>query len=247
MTTNISPRAAIASKAAVAVRVVCTTSLVALAVAACRAGEPGAQVAGWTLVDPSQRHPILVSEKPTKMAVKVQRGARGLSPHQRSQVLSFLETYRANDRGTSRLTIATPQGTPNEVASSQAVAEIRYLMRESGFDDASIEVQPYHEDGDVQPSVRISYTRFVAEGPECGRFTHNFAEDPKNLPYSNLGCANQRNLAAQVANPADLLGPRQQTPAPTERRDTVWQKYVKGDSTVSQKSSQEEVKVKNAN
>lgn len=54
-----------------------------------------------------------------------------------------------------------------------------------------------------------------------------------NVPYPNLGCANQRNLAVMVANPADLLGPRTETARSSERRDQVWGKYVKGAATGS--------------
>ena len=62
----------------------------------------------------------------------------------------------------------------------------------------------------------------------------------------NFGCANQRNFAAQVANPADLIGPRAMTPAPGERRDVVWGKYVKGESSISDKKSDERLVVKGA-
>jgi pilus assembly protein CpaD len=50
----------------------------------------------------------------------------------------------------------------------------------------------------------------------------------------------------QVANPADLLGPRTQQPGSAERRDVVWDKFVKGDSTVAKKDADERVQVKNA-
>jgi len=43
--------------------------------------------------------------------------------------------------------------------------------------------------------MRLSYLRYVAEGPECGRWTTNLAEDPRHLPYPNFG-AQQRKLAA---------------------------------------------------
>ena len=58
-----------------------------------------------------------------------------------------------------------------------------------------------------QRPIRLSYLRYVAEAPECGQWPTNLAEDYRNLPYPNLGCAQQHNLAAQIANPADLLGP----------------------------------------
>ena len=49
-------------------------------------------------------------------------------------------------------------------------------------------------------------------------------------PYYNLGCATQRNLAAMVDNPADLVQPRAETPAYTAKRTTGIDKWRKGES-----------------
>ena len=65
-------------------------------------------------------------------------------------------------------------------------------------------------------------------------------------PIRTSAAPTQRNLAAQVANPADLLGPRTMQPGSAERRDTVWNSYVKGESTVAKKDNEEKVQVKNA-
>jgi pilus assembly protein CpaD len=46
------------------------------------------------------------------------------------------------------------------------------------------------------------------------------------------------NLAAQVANPEDLLGPRDETPIDSGRRATVLDKYRKGEVTSSAKDEQ---------
>jgi pilus assembly protein CpaD len=54
-----------------------------------------------------------------------------------------------------------------------------------------------------------------------------------------MGCATQRNLAAMVADPEDLLHPRAETPRPSERRDVVWGKYVKGEPTLSKRDPSE--------
>jgi pilus assembly protein CpaD len=229
-----------------------TTALIAAAaagllVAGCKAGDTSPQVAGWHVVDPSQRHPILVSQQPSNLAVRVPRGSAGMSPHQKAQVVEFLARYRAGDSGNSKLVISAPSGSPNEVASMQAVAEIRYLMRDGGFSDSSITVEAYHEEREPQPAIRIAYQRFVAEGPECGRWPANVADESSNLSYANFGCATQRNFAAQVANPADLVGPRVMTPAAGERRDVVWGKYIKGESTIATKQSDERLVVKGAN
>jgi pilus assembly protein CpaD len=50
-------------------------------------------------------------------------------------------------------------------------------------------------------------------------------KDADNKHYADFGCSYQNNLAAQVANPADLLGPRKQTPVDAEERSNVIDKY----------------------
>lgn len=210
----------------------------------CKHDEDGAQVAGWALIDSAQRHPILVSQKPTTMSVRVARGSVGLTPQARAQVLEFAARFRASDSGSSRLVVAVPSGASNEVSAMQAAAEIRDLLVSRGFSASSISVEAYSGDRDATPPILVSYMTYVAEGPECGNWTTNLARQPDNLPYPEFGCSTQRNFAAQVANPADLLGPRSVTPRPAARREVTWDKYVKGESTNSSKSEQETVKVK---
>jgi pilus assembly protein CpaD len=218
-----------------------------LALGGCQPGEPVAEVAGWSLLDPSQRHPIMVSQQPALLTVRVARGAQGLSPSQRAQVIGFLERYRAVDAGNSKLLIEAPSGTSNEVSAMQAVAEVRHLIYEMGFDQTSLLIEAYRAGKDQQPPVRISYLRFFAEAPPCGAWPTNLADSADGLTYPNLGCATQRNFAAMVANPADLLGPRTPTPASAEKRDAQWTKYIKGESTISKKQDEERVKNKEGN
>jgi len=226
-----------------------TVSLLILALAGCKTldDEPGAHVAGWTLIDPTQRHPIMVSQQPSTMALRVARGSQGLTPAQKGQIATFLERYRVADAGNSKLVIAVPSGSPNESAAVRAVGEIRQLITAYGFSEANVAIEPYHDGRDAGAPIRLSYLRYVAEGPECGRWTTNLAEDYRNLPYPNFGCAQQRNLAAQIANPADLLGPRTMEPADQERRAVVSDKYRQGRPTGAEKSSDERIQVKTFN
>ena len=86
-------------------------SLVALALVGCRSREEtGAHVAGWALVDASERHPIIVSQQPATLSIRVSGGAHGLSPSQAAQVSDFLARYRSKDSGNSKLVIAVPSG-----------------------------------------------------------------------------------------------------------------------------------------
>ncbi len=53
----------------------------------------------------------------------------------------------------------------------------------------------------------------------------------------------QHNLAAMVANPRDLIEPRGMTPRDSQRRDVIMDKYIRGDTTVANKSKDERAKV----
>lgn len=236
---NQGPRAA-KSLAAAAVKITAVAAI-ALMATACKHMDEGPKVAGWSLVDPSQRHPILVSQRPSTLNVNVPRGSSGLSPRQRADVLDFAARYRAADAGNSRLVVAAPSGGSNEVAAMNAVHEIRAILANEGFGESAISVETYPADAHGPAPVRVSYLRYVAEAPECGAWPTNIARDPSNVPYANLGCATQRNFAMQVANPADLLGPRTMTGRSAERRDQVYEKYIKGDVTTAKKTEDERI------
>jgi pilus assembly protein CpaD len=224
---------------------VAAVSLAAVALAGCRTvEETGAHVAGWTLVDANQRHPILVSQQPATLSIRVTGGAQGLSSAQVAQVSDFLARYRAMDSGNSKLVIAVPSGSPNEGAAMRAVAHMRQLIQEYGFSESTVAMQAYSGGRDATAPIRLAYLRYVAQGPECGHWPTNLANDPRALPYPNFGCAQQHNLAAQIANPADLLGPRTMAPADADRRSVIMDRYRQGKTTGAEKSGDERVQVK---
>jgi pilus assembly protein CpaD len=196
--------------------------------AGCEHDQVGPQVAGWQLVDPEQRHPILVSQEPATLSLRVASGSDGLTPSQRGRVMDFISRNKAGDAGNSRFVISAPGGSPNESAAMDAADDVRRLMLASGYSETSIAVEAYHAAGREAP-LRVSYMRYVADAPDCGQdWSENLARSYQNTPYPNFGCASQRNLAVMVSNPADLLGPRTMTPRDANRRDDMYDKYVKG-------------------
>lgn len=215
--------------------------------AGCKHFDEGTRVAGWSVVDPAQRHPIMVSQRPTHVNVRVPAGSYGLNSQQKGTVMDFASQYRSGGGGGSRLVIAVPSGGANEVAAMDAAQEIRGMLVDSGLNDSAIAIEAYYGEGREQPPVRLSYLRYVAEGPQCGlEWTENLAQNYSNLPAENFGCSVQRNMAAMVANPADLLGPRASEPRYGERRDVVMGKWTKGEVTASDKTQDERVQVKGA-
>jgi pilus assembly protein CpaD len=200
-----------------------------IALAGCKHDSMGPQVAGWQLIDPEQRHPILVSQQPAVLTLHVAAGSEGLTPSQRGRVMDFIDRHRASDAGNSRFVISAPAGSANEGAAMDAASDARRLILAGGYSESSIASEAYHANGSNAP-VRISYLRYIAEGPECGHdWSENLARTYQNTPYPDFGCSSQRNLAAMVSNPADLLGPRTMTPSDASRRFNMYDKYVKGE------------------
>ena len=71
----------------------------------------------------------------------------------------------------------------------------------------------------VQPgSVRVVVARRRAEVPGCPNWSRPAAPDFDNRSMSNYGCVGERNIAAMIANPEDLLHGREGA-ASTDTRD----------------------------
>jgi pilus assembly protein CpaD len=64
-----------------------------------------------------------------------------------------------------------------------------------------------------------------AQTDKCGRWPEDLLETSENKHYADFGCSYQNNLAAQMANPADLIGPRKQTPIDAANRSAVIDVY----------------------
>ena len=117
-----------------------------------------------------------------------------------------------------KLVISVPHGGANEPAAMRAAGQLNGLIKEAGFADNAVQVQPYGAGRGSNGPIRFSYMRYVAQGPHCGEWPDNLARDSRNLNYHNFGCAQQRNLAAMTANPTDLMYPANETARGSETR-----------------------------
>lgn len=214
-------------------RAVAATVLVAVALAGCnRTREP--DVTGSVANDYRLRHPIAIREgnRAVEIFVGVNRG--GLTPQQRADVLAFAHAWRRE--ATGGIVVDAPAGTPNELAGAEVTREVRSILAAAGVPAQAIELRPYRpRDPAKLATVRLNYGKMTAETGPCGLWPEDLgptwrSRDAENRPYHNFGCATQRNLAAMVDNPADLVQPRGESAAYAARRSTVLEKYRKGES-----------------
>lgn len=177
------------------------------------------------------RHPISITEKEHGLKVFVGAFRGSLTPAQRAEVLAFAQSWR--DEATGGVVIDVPVGTPNERTSAAAVHEIQSIIAATGVPPASMAIRNYHATPQALAPVRIAYARMTAQAGPCGLWPEDigpsFNRDYfENQPAWNYGCATQRNLAAMVEDPADLVQPRAEAPSYTMRRTTVLEKYRAG-------------------
>ena len=169
-------------------------------------------------------HPIVISEKEEKIDLPVGAGDRGMTRDQRETLLGFLE--RCDRSAAPLLTIAVPSGSANEVAARSAARDFARVATASGVSRNRISVLSYQAGGaDISAPIRVSYTSVKAHTDRCGRWPEDLMDTSENKHYADFGCSYQNNLAAQVANPADLIGPRKQTTIDAENRGTVIDLY----------------------
>jgi pilus assembly protein CpaD len=188
--------------------------------------------------DYRQRHPIAVEEAKKSIVIFVGKARGGLSAAQHADVAGIARDWVRE--GTGSVVVDVPVNAANSRAAAATYHEIRSVLASVGVPSRAIVQHPYRpEDPGLLPTIRLSYSRIAAVAGPCGLWPEDIGPsilDPgynENQPYFNLGCANQRNLAAMIDNPADLVQPRSETPAYTARRTEAFEKYRKGNTTTT--------------
>ncbi|NPU13943.1 CpaD family pilus assembly lipoprotein [Bradyrhizobium sp. 83012] len=182
------------------------------------------------------RHPIAVQEAPDSLVVFVGQGRGGLTAEQRADVMGLAQSWMR--QGTGAISADVPSGTPNARAAADSMREIQSLFAAAGVPPHGITVRNYQpKDPRQMAAIRLSYPKLSATAGPCGVWPDDLGPSIKNKnwfdnkPDWNFGCAYQRNMAAMVDNPSDLVQPRPETPSYTTRRTALFEKYRKGAST----------------
>jgi pilus assembly protein CpaD len=175
------------------------------------------------------KHPITLAEVEHDLDIPVATNDRGMTPANRDVVRGFIQDYASLSTGTMQ--IAVPEGAPNSAATPAASREIQKLLTENGVARSKIVLTSYvPKDRNASAPVRMTFVAVTALTGECGQWpTDLFGPTViDNTNWENFGCASQQNLAAQIANPSDLVGPRGMSPIDAEERAQVISVYRQG-------------------
>jgi pilus assembly protein CpaD len=190
----------------------------------------------------SQKHIAYASgahRMPTAMEVTAElrisgAGIEGLSDLEREAVRVFATDYQSEGHGS--VIISRPAGAGQEDAGVRMAGEARAVLLAEGVAPAMISEAPYGSGGG-SPLV-LAYRTWEAVAPDCPDVSHfdmSWAGNNASLP--SLGCATGVNLAAMIANPADLVRAAPMAPGDAARKSVIMTKYRNGESTTSATSA----------
>jgi len=188
--------------------------------------------------DPALNHPIAVEPHFTAIKLSFSAPEAGLLPDEAARLDAFVADYLS--RGSGSISVSAPSG-------GDAQATLAYFgtrLFNMGVPRSRILVGS-HDGGD--PRVEIGFIAYSARSDDCGDWSENLGDTSSNLPARNFGCAVQKNIAAQVADPRDLIEMRPADSSDATRRAAVLDKYEKGQPTAATKTSDQSGAVSDVN
>jgi len=177
--------------------------------------------------DPAVNHPISVEPHFSSIKVSFSAADAGLLPDDAGRFETFVTDYLS--RGSGAISISAPQG----AESTKAIAYFGQRLFEMGVPRSRILVGT-HDGADQR--VELGFIAYEASTKPCGDWSESLGNTEANKPSPNFGCAVQRNIAAQVADPRDLIDMRPSDSSDANRRAVVLDAYEKGKPTAAEKS-----------
>lgn len=185
--------------------------------------------AGAIMPDPAVNHPIQVVPSYRSLKVDFVPVQGGLTPAAAAQLDGFVADYR--DRGTGSIAISAPA---NETAQGAIAFFAGHINRMGIARDKILVATHDAPTGDMR--VEVNYVAYEASTPkDCGDWSENLSFTAHNATPRNFGCAVQKNIAAMVADPRDLMSSRPLGESDGVRRVVTMGKYEAGEITSANK------------
>jgi len=189
--------------------------------------------------DAREVHAIHVEMRPVELVLMP--GLDGaLSPADSKRVKDFVDAWRDRGRGPLRVAMSARL---SQRAQDRLLGDLKGLVKRRGADAKA--VMPVAAFADTA-GVSITFDDFVAVAPVCAGESVSMSSRGANVASPEFGCATQRNIAAMVANPADLIDPAASGDASAARGALVIQNHRLGKPTAAQTGSDKGVIVSKA-
>jgi pilus assembly protein CpaD len=205
-------------------RAVAVVLLAPLALAACM-GDPAGGI-GPAPLNPAARFSLQVEPDVDRIALSVHED--GLSSNQNAALAAIVARF--GQAGAESLRIEAPSG--DDPVSADFAWRIKGALEAMGAPVGAVQVVGYAAP-DPRAPVVVGFETVRAVVPQCGTYWGNLSRTNRNEVSANFGCSVNANLAAQIADPRDIVAPRGMTPSDSGRRAVVFDNYRKGEATAA--------------
>jgi pilus assembly protein CpaD len=178
--------------------------------------------------DPNVNHPITVEPNYHTIKLPYSSTETGLMPEDAAHFSVFVSEYLQSGNGA--ISISAPQGGD----SNAAIGYFGERLASMGVPRDRILVG-------TRPGisgVELGYMSYKARVDSCkpgGDWSVDWSDTASNEPTPAFGCSIQKNIAAMVSDPRDLVEPRTMDRSDAARRTTVLGHYEKGEITQADK------------
>jgi pilus assembly protein CpaD len=184
-------------------------------------------------------HAIVVERRPVELLL-APRPDGTLPVADIPRVKEFIDSWRDGGRGPLRVTIPERIGSG---AQDRLLAQLAGLVKRRDADAGGILPVAAAQGA---AGVILAFDDFVAIAPTCAPENARMSARGKNVQTPAFGCATQRNIAAMVAHPADLIDPAASDDASAARGALVIQNHRLGEPTGAKTGSDKGVVVSKA-
>ncbi|MBU1346049.1 MAG: CpaD family pilus assembly protein [Alphaproteobacteria bacterium] len=200
------------------------SALIVVAAATLLSACAGAAGTGPAPLTPTSRFALQVEPGVERIALAVHE--TGLSSNQARALQDMVNRFAAE--GAPVLVIEAPSG--DDPAAADVAWRIHGALQASGVPAHQLQMASYYAP-DPRAPVLVGFETVQASVPRCGTSWTNLGRTGANAGYANFGCAVTANLAAQIADPRDIVTPRAMTPGSAARRSVVLDNYRAGEQT----------------
>ncbi|HTT97681.1 MAG TPA: CpaD family pilus assembly protein [Rhizomicrobium sp.] len=182
------------------------------------------------VTDPTANHPIMVEPSMHTIKLPFSASDAGLMPEDAAHFSVFVGEYL--NSGNGAISITAPAGP----TANAAIGYFGERLASLGVPRDRILVGTKPGDGDGR--VEIGYVGYNAHVEGCAHgndWSKDWSDTSDNQPAPSFGCSVQNNIAAMVADPRDLVQPRDMDPSDAMRRSVVNGHYEKGEVTQADK------------
>lgn len=173
---------------------------------------------------PVSRYVLQVEPGADQVALAVHDA--GLSGNQRAAIAALADRFQASSAEVIR--IEAPSG--DDPVAARTAWSVRDALTAYGVPSGRVLVMAYNAP-DPRAPVVAGFETFQAHVPNCAATIGGLGNRSDNQAPTGFGCAVTANMAAQIANPRDIVTPRALAPADAGRRTRIYDTYRLGQAT----------------